>query len=180
MKYLSVLILAICLIIGSQASAEKARYQTNTLYFDTVTAKPGEHFAVGVYMFNTDSLAGMQVPIFYRSDTIKLYCDSISFANSRCDYFMFKDVKIPDNDLVAYFCFINTVDPKNLKDPLPPGDGLVATIYFTAPEDCPAGTVKLTRGMIPHPFISFIFAVWNSIGDDLDANFEESEITIIK
>jgi len=180
MKYSSVLILAICLLFNAPSMAENAKYQTNTIYFDSVTAKPGEHFAVGVYLFNIDSLAGMQVPIFYRSETIKLYCDSISFAGSRCDYFMFKDPKIPEDDQVAYFGFINTIDPKQLEDPLPPGDGLVATIYFSAPEDCPAGTVKLTRGMIPHPFISFIFAVWNSIGDELDATFEEGMITIEK
>lgn len=180
MKYWSIFILAVCLTIGSQALAEKAKYQNDTIYFDKVTAKPGEHFAVGVYLFNVDSVAGMQVPTFYRSEKIKLYCDSISFVGSRCDYFMFQDTKIPDDDQVAYFGFINTIDPKELRDPLSPGDGLVATIYFTAPEDCPDGTVPLTRGMIPHPFISFIFSVWNPIGDDLDATFEESEITIKK
>ena len=103
MKNWSIFILAVCLTIGSQALAEKAKYQNDTIYFDKVTAKPGEHFAVGVYLFNVDSVAGMQVPTFYRSEKIKLYCDSISFVGSRCDYFMFQDTKIPDDDQVAYF-----------------------------------------------------------------------------
>jgi hypothetical protein len=163
--------------------ADKPKYTTNTVYFDKVTAKPGDHFAVKVYMFNTDTLSGCQIPIFYRSDKINLLCDSISVVGSRCDYFMFQDIKIPqtaEDDKIAYFSYIDTIDPKTFIDPLLPGDGLLATIYFTAPKDCPEGVVKLTRGMIPHPYISFIFSAWTPHGEEVNATFEESEITIKK
>jgi hypothetical protein len=85
-----------------------------------------------------------------------------------------------DADKCAYFQFIATIDPKVYVDALAPGDGLLGTIYFTAPKDAPEGTVKLTRGMIPHPQISFIFAVWNTMGDEVDGEFIESEIVIKK
>jgi hypothetical protein len=150
---------------------------------DKVTAKPGEHFTVKVYLFNVDTLAGCQVPIFFRSEEIDLWCDSISFEGSRMLEFMFNDVKLPQtekDDKVAYFSFIASIDPDVYIDPLSPGDGLLATMYFTAPEDCPEGKVELKRGMIPHPHLSFIFAVWNPDGTEVDGEFIESEIVIKK
>jgi hypothetical protein len=180
----------LCLFLAGSAPAEKEKakkpkYTTNTVYLDKVTAAPGEHFGVKVYLFSTDTLAGMQVPIFFRSETIDLYCDSVSFEGSRCQYMMFEDVKIPEDEegkqtKVVYFSFINTIDPEKYIDPLPPGEGLVATIYFTVPKDAPEGVVPLTRGMIPHPHISFIFSVWDHYGEEADGTFEENEIIIKK
>ena len=180
----------ICLLMAGFSLADEGKYETNTVYLEKVTAKPGEHFAVNVYIYNVDSLAGMQVPIFFRSDKIDLYCDSVSFTQSRCEYMMFNDVKIPEHvdsakgevvqDKVVYFSFISTIDPKKYIPSLQAGDGIVATIYFTAPEDCEEGVVKLTRGMIPHPHISFIFAVWDPMGDGVDGDFIENEIIIKK
>jgi len=190
-KKIILFMLIACFAMASLALADepvskpvdKPKYNTNTVYFEKVTAKPGDHFAVKAYIFNVDTLAGCQVPIFYRSDKINLLCDSISVVGSRCDYFMFQDIKIPQSDKedkVAYFSYIVTIDPDTYVNPLPPGDGLIATIYFTAPKDCPEGVVKLTRGMIPHPYISFIFAVWSPAGEEVDGTFEESEIIIKK
>jgi len=184
-KRLILMSVLICLLTAGFSLADEGKYETNTVYLDKVTAKPGEHFAVNVYLYNVDSLAGMQVPIFFRSDKIDLYCDSVSFAKSRCEYMMFNDIKIPENeqgvqDKVVYFSFISTIDPESYVPSLQAGDGIVATIYFTAPEDCEEGVVKLTRGMIPHPHISFIFAVWDPMGDNVDGDFIENEIIIKK
>ncbi|OQX91765.1 MAG: hypothetical protein B6D58_06445 [candidate division Zixibacteria bacterium 4484_95] len=201
--------IACLLVMGLAIGDEEKTFDTNTVYFENVTAKPGESFAVKVNIANVDTLSGMQVPIFFRSDKIKLQCDSVSFTGSRCEYFMFNDIKIPmvcekckaeydkvnappkkagicdkcggklvHNGQVVYFSLIDNVDPKLTVDPLYPGDGLVATIYFTAPKDCPKGTVKLTRGMIPHPTISYIYTVWNPLGTELDCVFKEGEIKI--
>ena len=183
MKKIVTLTLLACFLIASTALADEPKYNTNTVYFEKVTAKPGEHFAVKVFMANVDTISGCQVPTFFRSDKIDLYCDSVSIVGSRFEYFMFDDIKLPqseEDDKCVYFSFIDTIDPKVLVDPLPPGDGLAATIYFTAPKDAPEGTVKLTRGMIPHPHISFIFAVWDPLGNELDGEFIESEIIIKK
>lgn len=175
--------LALLLCLAAVTMAEDQKFNTNAVYFDTVTAKPGEHFAVRAYLFNVDTLSGLQVPIFYRSDQINLWCDSISVEGGRCQYFMFDDIKLPESekdDKVAYFSFIDTINPKVFVDPLPPGNGLLATLYFTAPEDSPEGTVMLTRGMIPHPHISFIFSLWDPMGDEIDSEFIGSEIIIKK
>lgn len=200
----------LCLVVtGFATGDEKKTFTTNTVYFDEVTTKLGESFAVKVNLANVDTLSGMQVPTFFRSDKIKLQCDSVSFAGGRCEYFMFNDVKIPmacekceaaydkistppkktgicdkcggklaHKGQIVYFSLIDNIDPKLDIEPLYPGDGLLATIYFTAAKDCPKGTVKLTRGMIPHPTVSYIYTVWNPLGTELDCVFEEGEIEI--
>ncbi len=178
-------IILFCLIavfaLSASAVADDPKFDITTVYVDEVTAKPGEHFAVKVNVFNTDSLGGCQVPIFFRHEEIDLWCDSISFAGSRMEYFAFDDVKLPEtekDDKVAYFAFIATIDPDVYIDALPPGDGLLATLYFTAPKESPKGTVELKRGMIPHPHISFIFYLWDGMGNEVDSEFKGSTITI--
>ncbi len=172
-----------CLFFSASALADDPKFETNTVYVDEVTAKPGDHFAVKVKVFSVDSLAGCQVPIFFRHENIDLWCDSISFADSRMEYFGFDDIKLPQtekDDKVAYFAFIATIDPDVYVDPLLPGDGLLATLFFTAPKDCPEGVVELTRGMIPHPHISFVFSMWDQNGQEVDSEFIGSKITIKK
>jgi hypothetical protein len=181
----------------------------NTVWMNKVAAKPGESFALRVNITNVDTLAGAQVPIFFRSDNIKLICDSVSFAGGLCENFMFHDIKIPltcpkceakydmyDNppkqpglcdkdaekliqrDQVVFFMTIDTIDPKKDITPMYPGEGLLATVYFTVPQDTPTGIVKLTRGIIPNPNVSLVFSVWNTRGDDLTGQLRESEIEI--
>jgi hypothetical protein len=182
-KKIMLLSLLVGLLLVTNVLAGEPQFNTNTVYMDTVTAKPGEQFKVNVYLYNVDSLAGCQVPIFFRTDKDTIWCDSISFVDSRMGYFKFNDVKLPmteKDDKVAYFSFINTIDPKVYVDPLPPGNGLLATLYFTTSKNFPEGVIQLRRGMIPHPHISFIFAVWTQDGEEVDGNFIESEIRIKK
>ncbi len=210
------LIVGVCvlLVMGSALAENSAKHgTTNVVSVGTATARAGESFAVKVNITNADTLAGAQVPIFYRSETAQLICDSVSFAGSRVEKFMFHDVKLPmacskcgaeydkfnkppkkadicdhegcggkvsPKDQVIYFSVIDNIDPKANVPSLYPGDGLLATIYFTAPKDTPPGKIKLTRGMIPHPTMSLVFSVWNTVGDDVDGEFREGEITIVK
>ena len=175
--------LIFCFMLSAFAMAGDSDFETNTVYFEKVTAKPGEHFAVKVYLANVDDLAGCQVPIFYRHEKINLWCDSISFKDSRMEYFSFNDIKLPqteDADKVAFFAYIASIDPDVYTDPLSKGDGLLATLYFTAPKDCPEGKVELKRGMIPHPHVSYVYSLWDASGNEVDSDFQESTITIKK
>jgi hypothetical protein len=87
--------LFLLLLSGLIPAAEQAPPKGNIVYIDKVVAKPGESFAVKVMISNVDTLAGAQVPIFFRNDKIKLVCDSVSFAGGVCENFMFHDMKIP-------------------------------------------------------------------------------------
>lgn len=210
------LIIGVCvlmMVVNAMAGSPPKQGPTNVVSVGTVTARAGESFAVKVNIANVDTLAGAQVPIFFRSETAKLICDSVSFAGSRVEKFMFHDVKLPmvcdkcgadydkfnkppkkagicdhegcggkvsAKDQVIYFSVIDNIDPKANVPSLYPGEGLLATIYFTAPKNTPPGKIKLTRGMIPHPTMSLVFSVWNTVGDDVDGEFREGEIDIIE
>jgi hypothetical protein len=183
----------------------------NVVWMYDVNANPGESFPLQVYLTNIDTLAGVQIPLFFRSDSISLICDSVSFVGSRLENFMFHDVKIPltcpecgakydmyDNppkepgicdkdgmklnqsDQVVFFMAIGTIDPKKDVTPLLPGEGLLATVYFTVPPNTPKGAVHLTRGMIPNNTVSLVFSVWNERGDDITGQILEGTVNIKK
>jgi hypothetical protein len=182
----------------------------NVVWMDKVAAKPGETFALKVHLTNVDTLAGVQIPLFFRSEKIKLVCDSVSFDGGLLQDFMFHDVKIPltcpvceskydmyDNppkqpgicdkdgkalvqsDQVVFFMAIGTIDPKHDVKPLYPGEGLLATVYFTVPPETPKGIVNFTRGMIPNTTVSLVFSVWNERGDDLPGQIAEGIVEIL-
>ncbi len=128
------------------AQSDSAKKKENTCYIENVTAKKGTSFPVKVFVNNVDTLAGMQVPLKYMSETVDLKCDSVSFAGSRCSYFALSFPIIEPIGKVAFFCFINMADTAKEVAPLMPGDGQVATLWFTADSKINAGKVDIQGG----------------------------------
>ena len=196
------------MLFGLIAAGEQPPAQTNVVYVENAVVKPGQSFSVKVYLNNIDTVSGVQVPIFYRSDKIKLICDSVSFIGSVMEKFQLLDVKIPltcekcstmfinptknpgicdkegcrgklyQKDQVVYFSTIDNTDLKSNVSPIFPGKGLIATIYFTVPSNSQLGIVNLTRGMIPNSAVSYTFDVWNTMGTDVDAVFNDGKIEV--
>jgi len=202
-------LVAILAVAVTAFAGEQSTIIGNLVYFEKATARPGESFGVNIRIANEDVLAGAQGTIFFRSESIKLVCDSISFAGSRCENFALHLAKIPlvcekcgakyevynepskrpgicDHDggkltqkeAVFFFMTILDVSKTDNNVPMPPGDGLLATVYFTAPKDSPAGIVKLVRGIIPSSSVSYGFSVWDPMGTDLEGQVREGEIEI--
>jgi hypothetical protein len=206
------ILLAMILVMGcakKQPPPKPVLPKGNVVWTEKAVAKPGETFALKVYIATIDTLAGVQIPLFFRNDNIKLICDSVSFEGGLLEDFMFHDVKIPltcplcgakydmfDNppkepgkcdkdgselvqsDQAVFFMAIATIDPKRDVKPIYPGEGLLATVYFTVPKDSPKGVVPVTRGMIPHPTVSLVFSIWNERGDDLNGQLADGSIEI--
>lgn len=204
--------MAMVLVLGcakKQPPAKPVLPKGNVVWTEKAIAKPGETFALKVHVTNIDTLAGVQIPLFFRSENIKLTCDSVSFDGGLLENFMFHDVKIPltcpecgakydmfDNppkepgkcdqdgielvqsDQVVFFMAIGTIDPKRDVKPIYPGEGLLATVYFTVPKDSPKGVIPVTRGMIPNTTVSLVFSVWNERGDDLEGQLVDGLIEI--
>jgi F0F1-type ATP synthase assembly protein I len=198
----------VLVLFGLSIAVEKPATKFNEVVVSKAVVKPGETVAIAVNLVNSDTLAGAQVPIFYRSETIKLICDSVSFAGGLTEKFQFHDIKIPlicekcetryinptkipgicDNekcggklvnkDQVVFFSVINITDPSKEIAPMYPGKGLLATIYFTAPKDSPKGVVKLVRGMIPDKAVDYTFSVWNTTGVDQECKFVDGAIEV--
>lgn len=83
-----------------------------------------------VWLFNDEDVAAMTVPIrFGDGKGSSLYCDSVSYANTRVQNFQWKSAKIDstkNNVLLGLIAAISAKTP-----PLKPGQGEIGTIYFT-------------------------------------------------
>jgi len=167
---------------GVLAAEEKAAPKDqNVCYVESVEINKGTSFPVKVNVSNVDTLAGMQVPIYYRSEDIEIKCDSVSFIGSRCANFGLSDYKIEPVGKTVYFAFIYMVDPNQEVAPLLPGDGLVATLWFTAPDDIKSGKLALESGpnaFLPNPKIDYGYHFWTPSALEVDCSFQPAAITI--
>jgi hypothetical protein len=166
---------------GEQEAKAQAQETGNVCYTESVQAQKGSSFPVKVFVSNIDTLAGMQVPIYYRSEDVDLKCDSVSFVGSRCKDFALNDSKIEPVGKTVYFCFINIVDVSQNVPPLLPGDGLVATLWFTAPKDIKSGSVLLDSGpnaFYPHPKIDYSYLFWTPLAQQVDCTYKGGTITV--
>jgi hypothetical protein len=165
----------------SSAEEKQAPKKGNVCYTESVEIARGTSFPVKVFVNNVDTLAGMQVPIYYRSEDINIKCDSVTFEGSRCSYFALNDKKIEPVGRTVYFCFIYMVDANQDVKPLLPGDGKVATLWFTAPKDIKAGVVTLDSGpnaFFPHEKIDYSFLFWTPAAVQVDCTYKPGTITI--
>jgi hypothetical protein len=168
----------------SIAGDEAASSAKNLCYTESVEVEKGTSFPVKVFLNNVDTLAGMQVPIYYRSEEVDLICDSISIVGSRCHDFALNTMKIEPIGKVAFFAFIAMIDPDKDVPPLYPGDGEVATLWFTAPEDANSGKVELYSGenaILPHPKIDYSFLFWTPgppVPEQKDCDYKAGYITV--
>lgn len=181
MRYLLIVAIVLLLMAVAVAQEEGNVPKGNTCYAENVEVQKGTSFPVKVFVNNVDTLAGMQVPIYYRSDVVDLKCDSISIAGSRCADFALDLQLIEPVGKTAFFAFISMTDPKQDKQPLFPGEGLVATLWFTVPEDVKPGKVELYSGpnaIYPHEKIDYSFLFWTPAAEQKDCTYIPGYITV--
>ena len=89
------------------------------------------HFSLGVFLENADTLAGFQIPVSFDFGETVISCDSISFTGGRCQDFEFLDSKIDNQVKVAYLMGISEASTGGSFEPLYPGSGEIARLYFT-------------------------------------------------
>jgi hypothetical protein len=171
------------LFLASAAIAQEGESapRGNICYTESVEIEKGTSFPVKVFVNNVDTLAGMQVPIYYRSADVDLKCDSISFAGSRCSEFALDLDLIEPVGKTAFFAFISMTDPKDDKPPLYPGDGPVATLWFTAPAETKSGKVELYSGpnaIYPHDKIDYSYLFWTPTAEQKDCTYKPGYITV--
>ena len=161
--------------VGVAAGGDDSN-STCTCYTQDVVAERGTPFSVGVFVNNTDTLAGMQIPVYYRSETVKLCCDSVTFQDTRCSGFVSKIQKIDPTWRIVYFVVIG-----NGGEILPPGDGLVANLWFTADKKAASGRVELFSGpnaYIPDEKINYSFLFWSPTARQVNCQYKPGFITV--
>jgi len=178
--FVGVLILCFAVTVSAQEE-KKSAPKGNVCYTESVEVEKGASFPVKVFVNNVDTLAGMQVPIYYRSEKVDLKCDSITFGNSRCLGFAMNHQMIEPVGKTAFFAFISMTDPNVEKPPLYPGDGLVATLWFTVPKDANSGKVELYSGpnaVYPHDKIDYSYLFWTPSAEQKECTYKPGYITV--
>jgi len=171
------------LVLAGSALAQNKHeaVKENLCYTESIRAERGTSFAVKVYVNNVDTLVGMQVPIYYRSDDVNLRCDSVTFGGSRCEHFSMSFFKIEPEAKVVFFALLNMSDPEKGAPALYPGDGLVARLWFTAPEDSRSGKVVLESGpdvYLPHDRINYGYLFWTPTAIQVKCSYLPGNITL--
>lgn len=181
LKKLLFVVIVLALAVTAIAQEKKSEVKGNVCYTESVEVEKGSTFPVKVFVSNVDTLAGMQVPIYYRSDEVDLICDSVSFIGSRCSEFAMELSFVEPVGKTVFFSFISMTDPNDEKPPLFPGDGLVATLWFTAPKDIKSGKVELYSGpnaIYPHDKIDYSYLFWTPIAEQKDCLYKPGYITV--
>ena len=88
-------------------------------------------FSVGVELGNSDTLAGFQLPLAFDLGDLSIACNSVSFSGRRCEHFEFLDSKIDNERHIVYIGGVNNISAEANNEPVLPGQGEMARIYFT-------------------------------------------------
>ena len=83
---------------------------------------------ISVYLFNDEDIAALDIPLKYSAGVAKVTLDSISYADSRIEYFGQK-YKPLENDMQTLRFGGIEIGPK--AKPLPPGNGLIGKGYLS-------------------------------------------------
>ncbi len=173
--------LVVALATSAMAQNEYVATGENLCYTESIEVERGASFAVRVYVNNTDTLVGMQVPIYYRSDDMNLRCDSVTFDESRCQDFSMTFFKIEPDEKVVFFALLNMNNPEKGRAALYPGKGPVARLWFTAPEDGASGDVALESGPdahFPHDRINYGYLFWTPAAIQVKCDYSPGNITL--
>ena len=176
-----VYILVLALAGTDRTQSRPEALEGNSCYTESIEAQRGTSFAVKVYVNNVDTLVGMQVPIYYRSGDLNLSCDSVTFDESRCHGFSLRFFKIEPDEKIVFFAVLNISDPDKGTPVLYAGDGPVARLWFTVPEDSHPGKVVLESGpdaYFPDDQINYGYLFWTPAGIQVKCRYLPGNITL--
>lgn len=181
MKKVSIPFFLLGLAVIALAQEKQTEIKGNVCYTESVEATKGSSFPVKVFVNNVDTVVAFSVPIYYRSDEVDLKCDSVTFHGSRAEHFSLSFFKIEPVGKVVFFAFLWVTDPEQDVPPMPPGNGLVAEVWFTAPEKISSGKVELASGpnaFFPHEYVSYGYEFTGPTADKLDFKYMPGYITV--
>ena len=129
----------------------------NTCYIDGFERTSDLSFKIYVNLSNVDTLSGFQLPFSFDLGQVDVVCDSVSFADGRCEYFEMCIDKIDNEAKVVLLNGIAVLDPEGNTPDLAPGDGRIATVYFTASQVDYNSEIVFRASKFPHSGIDFRF-----------------------
>jgi len=132
----------------------------DTVYLDSVYSisanQKGIPFVVN--FVNAESLGGIRIPLtYYNSLNTDIHFDSISWSGSRVEYVQKKEIYTASTSNYDDKKFLIKITPFPDEMPVPPGTGLLCTLYFhTGPEWDNTKEVEVDTTRLNHICFSFI------------------------
>jgi len=123
-KILAGLVVVAFVLVASSALADGG----NPLSYQNVPTKSANTAVVKLYLENTKGMTGASIPLSFGSPGSDIRCTKIDFTGSRVAHFAL----YPNWDNVNKKVLIGMIRAldDNISDVLPPGEGLIATLYF--------------------------------------------------
>ena len=152
----------------------------NVCEISTLVQNGNSSFYIGVYIENTDSLGGFQIPIHTDYEQNMVTCDSISFTGGRCEGFEFLDSKIDNEKQVVYITGIHVLIGEENHQPLAPGEGEVARIYFTYEGDPTGAPLIIRQDSYQMGANKLEYRFWKPDGEEVNFRFEAAPMKILE
>jgi hypothetical protein len=124
-KPMTIFVIILIILVVSQATGQ------NIISFGNVQENPDSTLTVDVFLTNTDTLAGMQIPLMFPNMKHVFDVDTVLFNGSRCDNFDMKNVEILNQQKGVFLNLIGNVSIEGETNNLLPGSGLLCKIIFT-------------------------------------------------
>ncbi|NOY88892.1 MAG: hypothetical protein GXO93_05810, partial [FCB group bacterium] len=108
---------AICYPVGIDPNA------SDTIYIDSVVTNSIGSSSIPVYVFNDESLAGIEISLTYNSADVQV--DSFSFTGGRIENYTLKGSDKLTNNSITIYCYALS------EGLIPKGNGFIGNLYFS-------------------------------------------------
>ncbi|MGD8922397.1 MAG: Ig-like domain-containing protein, partial [Candidatus Zixiibacteriota bacterium] len=137
LRYFAVVLgIVVCLAAAIPVQAQTDLFgNVDQVRLDSIGAGPGQVVAIRCQLTNDEYLSGVSVPITYETDALSLV--DITFAGSRVEYLDTKIITPIDISSIDGHFVVSAI--KVLEDPVPPGEGLLFTMFFKVSDSAEIG-----------------------------------------
>jgi hypothetical protein len=152
----------------------------NVCRIDSLINVGGNQYSVGVFVSNTDTIAGFHIPLALTADSSNpvISGDSISFVGSRCDDFSFQDKKIDTATNSICISSVYEVYPDENNVPLYVGSGKVAQIYFRCTVDTLGSKILIQQTHFGINENKLDYSFWKTDASPVTCRFESNWIQL--
>jgi len=120
----------------------------NSISFENIQLVDNNTITLDMYLTNTDTIAGLQIPIVFPKIIEGFEPDTIYFENGRCWDFEFKYYEFLDSQNGILIHLISNINPETDNKYLLPGHGMICKVHFSWPDsvDIPNINGIMNRG----------------------------------
>jgi len=170
-KILAGLVVLALVLLGSTALADCGI----PMSYQVLTSSSANTATVKIYLENSAGMAGATVPLTFGSTNSDIQCTKIDFTDSRVAHFQ-RFPTIDNQNKRILIGMIRAID-EEIDDVLPPGEGLVATLYFSSKSSACVPELKLTPW--PLSYGKLYFGLVDEKGNSIcDFNMKDEDIPL--